>query len=62
MKDLSAAGGHICGAQGMLKCICMMVNYVCKALTIVGTVWGRGRVLCPSSEGPRAAQVGLQEL
>lgn len=43
MKDLSAAGGHICGAQGMLKCICMMVNYVCKALTIVGTVWGQGR-------------------
>lgn len=32
MKDLSAAGGHIWGAQGMLKCICMMVNYVCKAL------------------------------
>lgn len=27
----------------MLKCICMMVNYVCKALTIVGTVWGLGR-------------------
>lgn len=43
MKDLSAAGGHICGAQGMLKCICMMVNYKCKALTIVGTVWGLGR-------------------
>lgn len=43
MKDLSAAVGHTCGAQGMLKCICMMVNYVCKALTIVGTVWGQGR-------------------
>lgn len=27
----------------MLKCICMMVNYECKALTIVGTVWGLGR-------------------
>lgn len=33
----------------MLKCICMMVNYVCKALTIMGTVWGWGRL--PTTAG-----------